>query len=209
MKPTVPPIATPLTTAPDSAALWAAFHQPLYAFVRRRVATDEDAEDVLQGVFARIHSAQPTTPIQSVSGWVYEITRNALADHHRQRARQQRLAEGLENEPSRSSADLAGGGGDPAGDDPGNDPASELSCCLQPLIDQLAPRYAEAIRLTDLGELSQAAAARQLGLSASGMKSRVQRGRAQLKALLLDCCQITLDARNGIADVQGTHGVHR
>jgi len=34
-----------------------------------------------------------------------------------------------------------------------------------------------------------------LGISLSGMKSRVQRGRAQLRALFEECCVIALDAR--------------
>jgi RNA polymerase sigma-70 factor (ECF subfamily) len=39
-------------------------------------------------------------------------------------------------------------------------------------------------------------AAELAGISVSGMKSRVQRGRAQLRALFETCCEITVDSRD-------------
>ena len=54
----------------------------------------------------------------------------------------------------------------------------------------------------DIEGLSQTAAARRLGISTSGMKSRVQRGRARLKETLLRCCQIHLDRNGGILDYE-------
>ena len=47
-----------------------------------------------------------------------------------------------------------------------------------------------------------AEAARIMGVSLSGMKSRVQRGRERLKVILLDCCRIELDCRNAIVAYQ-------
>jgi hypothetical protein len=43
--------------------------------------------------------------------------------------------------------------------------------------------------------LTQAEAAKRAGVSVSGMKSRVQRAREQLKAMLLRCCEIDVDRR--------------
>ena len=40
-----------------------------------------------------------------------------------------------------------------------------------------------------------------VGISVSGMKSRVQRGRAQLRELLEECCEIAVDARGKVTDV--------
>ena len=77
---------------------------------------------------------------------------------------------------------------------------TELAACLEPLLAQLPAIYREALQLTDLDGLTQAAAAAQVGLTTSGMKARVQRGRGQLKALLTDCCEIALDRRGGVID---------
>jgi RNA polymerase sigma-70 factor (ECF subfamily) len=52
--------------------------------------------------------------------------------------------------------------------------------------------------LIEIEGVSQVDAARRLGLSVSGMKSRVQRGRAKLRALLEARCRIAVDARGRV-----------
>ena len=68
------------------------------------------------------------------------------------------------------------------------------------MIERLAREYREVVTLVELEGLTQNAAARQLGLSVSGMKSRVQRGRKQLKRMLDDCCEIHLDWSRSVTD---------
>jgi RNA polymerase sigma-70 factor (ECF subfamily) len=72
---------------------------------------------------------------------------------------------------------------------------AELARCLRPLLSGLAPEQRRAVELIDLDGLAQADAARREGVSLSGMKSRVQRGRRRLAELLGQCCALTLDAR--------------
>ena len=78
--------------------------------------------------------------------------------------------------------------------------AAELAACLQPLLARLPDDYRTALELTDLGGLTQEQAAEQLGLSTSGMKSRVQRGRRMLRTEVGRCCRVELDGRGAIAD---------
>jgi RNA polymerase sigma-70 factor (ECF subfamily) len=68
------------------------------------------------------------------------------------------------------------------------------------MIAALPESYREAIRLTDLNGLTQIEAAQRSGISFSGMKSRVQRARRQLKSMLEECCRIEVDRRGGIVD---------
>ncbi|MFO0634577.1 MAG: TauD/TfdA family dioxygenase [Nannocystaceae bacterium] len=58
--------------------------------------------------------------------------------------------------------------------------------------------YREALTLTELEGLTQREAAQMLGVSLSGMKSRVQRGRVQLRRALEGCCDIAVDARGRV-----------
>jgi hypothetical protein len=90
----------------------------------------------------------------------------------------------------------------PAGVDEGADRAAEaeLAPCLTAMIGRLAEPYRTAITLTSLRGLTQAEAARAAGVSISGMKSRVQRGREQLRRTLLRCCAIAVDVRGGVSD---------
>ena len=54
--------------------------------------------------------------------------------------------------------------------------------------------------------MTQTAAAEQLGLSIPGIKSRVQRGRAQLRAMLLSCCEIETDRRGRVVTFEQRDG---
>ena len=175
----------------DLETVWHAFHDQLFGFVRRQVASDADAEDVVQDVFARVqaHSGDGAR-VQNVSGWVFQITRNAVIDYHRARAKAGRIESALERDSKSDVGDAF----------PMHDASGELSRCLRPFVDHLPDHYAQALTLTDLGGISQTEAAHRLGLSVSGMKSRVQRGRARLKALVLECCDVELDGRHRVVD---------
>ncbi len=67
-------------------------------------------------------------------------------------------------------------------------------------------KYRQALELTELGGTTQKDAAEQLGLSVSGMKTRVQRGRDKLKDALLDCCSVEFDRRGGVVDYHRREG---
>jgi hypothetical protein len=49
--------------------------------------------------------------------------------------------------------------------------------------------------MADLEGVTQAEAARRAGVSVSGMKSRVQRARQQLRTIVEECCRVDLDRR--------------
>jgi RNA polymerase sigma-70 factor, ECF subfamily len=74
------------------------------------------------------------------------------------------------------------------------------------MVRGLPDGYRRAIELTDLEGLTQAAAAERLGLSLPGAKSRVQRGRARLKDMLLRCCEIETDRRGRVIAFEARDG---
>jgi RNA polymerase sigma-70 factor (ECF subfamily) len=73
---------------------------------------------------------------------------------------------------------------------------------VQPLLGRLEAKYRDAVTMVDLDGLGHADAAAAAGVSVSGMKSRVQRGRRQLKSLLTGCCEVELDARGAPMDAR-------
>jgi len=164
------------------------FAAPLRAFITRRMPNGMDPDDIVQEVFVRIHERLPALrDTERLDAWIFQIARNVLADLFRERRRRDALAKRIAFER----------GGEPANDEE-PDGAAELTPCLAPMIAQLAHPYREAIELTELQGVTQVEAARRAGLSISGMKSRVQRGREQLKSMLLACCEIELDVRSGV-----------
>jgi len=67
-------------------------------------------------------------------------------------------------------------------------------------VARLPSPYREAVTLVELEGITVREAAEMVGVSVSGMKSRVQRGRAQLRQLFDECCEIALDARGKVID---------
>lgn len=88
--------------------------------------------------------------------------------------------------------------GEPQDDD--RETARHLAGCVSMFVTQHPSPYREAITLVELEGKTAKEAAEMVGISVSGMKSRVQRGRAQLRALFDRCCEIALDARGKPTD---------
>lgn len=55
----------------------------LFRFIRGRVNTDEDAEDILQDVWYQLSNQPEAGAIEQISGWLYRVARNKITDKHR------------------------------------------------------------------------------------------------------------------------------
>ena len=55
----------------------------LFYFIRGRVNTDEDAEDILQDVWYQFSNVMNTEPIEQTSAWLYRVARNRIIDKYR------------------------------------------------------------------------------------------------------------------------------
>jgi RNA polymerase sigma-70 factor (ECF subfamily) len=183
----------PSERAATSEAIWLEFHDALLGFISRRVPTLEVAEDILQEVMLRIHRSAPEIErVDAVGAWVHAIARNAITDYYRSASTRRELAAGSD-----------------VGDDIADEAVTEspearaeLAACVAPLLRHLSPSFREALTLTELQGLTQEDAADRVGISLSGMKSRVQRGRSQLKQVLVQCCEIERDIRGGVSAYQ-------
>ena len=69
---------------------------------------------------------------------------------------------------------------------------------MAPMIHQLPPAYREAVTLADLEGVSRPMQPCGLACRSPEMKSRIQQGRQQLKAMLEECCRVQLDRRGTI-----------
>lgn len=59
-------------------------HSRLFDFIRRRVQTEEDAEDILQDVLYQLLSSYSITePIEQLSSWLFTVARNRIVDWYR------------------------------------------------------------------------------------------------------------------------------
>ncbi len=166
---------------------WGELTNKLRPFIARRVAP-ADTDDVLQEVLLRMQRALPDLRDDERFGpWAYRVTRSAIVDHQRARARRVPLLSGVPGEVERCA--------ESHDDYPAEE---ELATYVSQFVSMLPSPYREALTLTELEGLTQREAAEMVGLSLSGMKSRVQRGRQLLRGALEDCCRIALDARGRV-----------
>lgn len=167
---------------------WQEFQQRLHTYVARRVdpaVVDDIVSDILlRLVEHRDRFDQATSSL----AWLYRVASNAITDHYRRRSVEQKALQEISSTHTQLKTE-------------DNTPNSaELANCLAPLIKQLPEKYQEALIKTEINGLKQTDAAKQLGLSVSGMKSRVQRGREQLKQVVLRCCEVEINKLGSIVD---------
>jgi RNA polymerase sigma-70 factor (ECF subfamily) len=174
------------TITSDVKAVWQEFHKQLRGFILKRVNNAADADDILQEVFIRIYQHLATVrDAGRLQSWIFQITRNAIIDYYRKANHQPELI-------SENALDALGI------DEESEVFNQQMAACLCPLLDYLPVPYREAIQLSELEGMTQKAIAQELGISVSGMKSRVQRGRQKLRDLLQTCCELELDAMGNV-----------
>ena len=176
-----------MSGAPSSEVVLARFQGELRGFIARRVP-GPDADDVLQETLLRLHlGLGGLRDAERLGPWVYRVARSAIIDHHRrQRARPRLVVQ--EEAPELLP------------EHPEPEARARLMACVEPFLLGLPAEQAEALRLTDLGGLSQAEAARRLGLPMPTLRARVQRGRRGMRRLFELCCALSQDARGAVIE---------
>ena len=158
-------------------AIWSNFGNKLLGFIKARVSNTENAEDILQDVFVKIHQKSEQLKDETkLASWIYQITRNAIIDFYRKKKIPLSEIEAVEmNEEIEVKSN------------------PQFIKCLMPFIDELPAKYKDALIKTVYGEMSQKEYAKEINLSYSGVKSRVQRARQMVKESFVNCCSIKTD----------------
>jgi RNA polymerase sigma factor (sigma-70 family) len=147
----------------------------VYRLAYRLTGNPHDAEDLTQDVFVRVFRSLSTYTPGTFEGWLHRITTNLFLDQVRrkQRIRFDALADDAGDR-------LAGREPSPAQayDD------ANLDGDIQLALDSLAPDFRAAVVLCDIEGLSYEEIAATLGIKLGTVRSRIHRGRAQLRAAL-------------------------
>ncbi|WP_422449113.1 RNA polymerase sigma factor SigZ [Thermoanaerobacterium sp. DL9XJH110] len=172
----------------DVCALWKELSSDLKTFICKKVGNEQDAEDILQDVFLKILTNMDRIKDNDrIYAWVYRITRNTINDYYRRRRIKAEISDLPEEGVTSNDEDEI---------------INELVLCLKNMIESLPDKYKQAIMLTELGGLTQKELAQKLGMSISGAKSRVQRGRIMLKEKFFECCKFQFDGYGNIIEYQ-------
>lgn len=167
--------------------IYRAMRGELRAFIGRRVRDSAAADDLLHDVFLKVHAGRDGVRDPArLQAWVYRITRNVIHDWHRRRAPAEPMSPELERDLAAPLPEFRA--------------LSDLAPSIRACVERLPERYREALVASDLQRIPQTELARQLGMSHSGLKSRVQRARRMLHEMFLACCRLEFDARGGLSD---------
>lgn len=152
----------------------------VYSLCYRFTGRDSQAQDLTQEVFLRIFRTLKSFRAGegSFSTWLAKLTRNLLIDHYR-RTKQDRATNSIEDQlpmleersalTARTDGLLAG---------------REAREALQAALQRLSPELRETVILRDLEEMEYREIARVLNVPEGTVKSRLNRGRAELARIL-------------------------
>ncbi|MFF4570579.1 RNA polymerase sigma factor SigE [Streptomyces sp. NPDC001410] len=147
----------------------------VYRLAYRLTGNQHDAEDLTQEVFVRVFRSLSTYSPGTFEGWLHRITTNLFLDmvRRKQRIRFDALGEdAAERLPSR----------EPTPQQVFND--AHFDADVQQALDTLAPEFRAAVVLCDIEGLSYEEIAATLGVKLGTVRSRIHRGRSQLRKAL-------------------------
>jgi len=163
------------------------YHRRIYNICYRFAGSPDDAQDLTQEVFIKMYRTLKTYDLErgAFMTWVTTMTRNLLVDHFR-KTKQDRVTDSLDGAPSEHEDAM------PLSDqieDQGRAPdaraqSQEVGETVQRALQKLSPDLREAVILRDLQDMDYREIATVLKVPEGTVKSRINRGRAELARLL-------------------------
>ena len=165
-------------------AVWSEYQISIKRFLHSRISDAVEIDDLLQEILIKTYSnLHLVNSEQSIKSWLFQIANRTIVDFYRKRSKVQPIsANELWYDEDRQEAQ------------------QELSQCVEPFINALPKETSKLLREIDLKGQSQKDYAKSHGIGYSTLKSRVQKGRNQLRSLFEDCCHLSLDQHGAIID---------
>ena len=163
------------------------YNRRIYNICYRFAGSGGDAEDLTQEVFIKMYRTLPS--YDSSKGafvtWVATITRNLLVDHFR-KTKQERMTDSIDTAPSEHEDALPLGEQiqDQSAPPDAQVRSREVSETVHAALAKLSPELREAVILRDLQDMDYREIATVLRVPEGTVKSRINRGRAELARLL-------------------------
>ncbi len=148
------------------------FYDKILGYVNKKVSDREEAKDITQEVMGRMIDAYDKhVAVSNVKAWLYQVTRNVIADRYRKKD----LMKTVEPEGEYEAESV---------------PDISAEDFIIPMINLLPEEYRTPLYLSDIDSLKQSEIAERMNLSLSATKMRIQRARKKLHEMFLECCDI-------------------
>ena len=163
------------------------YNRRIYNLCYRFAGKADDAQDLTQEVFIKMYRTLSSYDVErgAFVTWVSTLTRNLLVDHFR-KTRQDRLTDSLDAAPSEheDALPLSERIEDKAKPPDSNVQSREAKEAVHGALQRLSPELREAVILRDLQDMDYREIAQVLKVPEGTVKSRINRGRAELARLL-------------------------
>ena len=163
------------------------YHRRIYNICYRFTGSGNDADDLTQEVFIKMYRTLSTYDVNrgAFMTWVTTVTRNLLVDHFR-KTKQERLTDSLDTTSSEHEDAMPLGERIP---DQAPTPDTKVQSreareAVHEALQKLSPELREAVILRDLQDMDYREIATVLRVPEGTVKSRINRGRAELARLL-------------------------
>jgi RNA polymerase sigma-70 factor (ECF subfamily) len=181
---TLPKNKTPNCNVP---AIWQEYKEALYRYIVKRVKDNTIAEDILQEVLLKVYGfCLSKSGVQNLKSWLFQIAQNTIADYYRKN--KTTISEEYIEEQVVEQEDNAA--------------FLEAQQYILPMLAFLPEEYATPLKMYDIDNKKQADIARELNLTLSATKSRIQRARQLLKAEFITCCRFETDKQGNLISFQ-------
>lgn len=156
----------------------------LARYIQSKVKDPIDSEELLSQVMMKIYDhCEKLEGVRNTEAWLVTIARNAVTDYFRMQQKRPEfslpVSVALEEEAN---------------------VMQDLEACIPSLIAKLPEKYAKPLADYELRGIPQKSLAVQYGMSESGLKSRVQRGRKMLKELFTQYCGHLIEEQESCGD---------
>jgi RNA polymerase sigma-70 factor (ECF subfamily) len=163
------------------------YNRRIYNICYRFAGSGDDAEDLTQEVFIKMYRTLKTYDVErgAFMTWVTTITRNLLVDHFR-KGKQDRVTDSMDTAPSEheDAMPLSERIPDKGAPPDAHVQSRETGETVHRALQKLSPELREAVILRDLQDMDYREIAAVLKVPEGTVKSRINRGRAELARLL-------------------------
>lgn len=162
------------------------FGDYLFNFIKSRVSSIDDAQDIYQEVIYKImNKSSQLAKAQSLKSWLFTIAKNQIIDYYRTKNNTVELDALAINSLVQQNEESA---------------YHELENCLNGFIEALPIDYKHIILLSEIEGKSQKELSKSLGINYVTLRSKVQRGREKIKKMIFDACIIEQDTAGRFVD---------
>lgn len=149
-----------------------------------------EVDDLLQEVLIKAHEKLHTVKDDtSIKAWLFQVANNTIIDFYRKRAKSRNVEASDLWYESNDQSDW-----------------EDLARCIAPFVQALPDETAKLLAAIDLEGKSQKEYAAMLGISYTTLKSRVQKGRSELRHVFDRCCEFELDQSGRLANYKPRSG---